>query len=150
MAKAYDVPADILINKLSEILKGEDIAAPSWVPFVKTGAHAEKPPQKNDWWYTRCASLVRKIYLHGPVGVKDLRGLYGGAKAVGYGGAHHRDSGGAIIRTAIHNLEKLGYLDKVEGKGRTVSHEGMKKIDRVSTEILNELIAKNPSLKKYS
>ncbi|TLX67850.1 MAG: 30S ribosomal protein S19e [Thaumarchaeota archaeon] len=150
MAKAYDVPADILINKLSEILKGEDIAAPSWVPFVKTGAHAEKPPQKNDWWYTRCASLLRKIYLHGPVGVKDLRGLYGGAKAVGYGGAHHRDSGGAIIRTAIHNLEKLGYLDKVEGKGRTVSHEGMKKIDRVSTEILNELIAKNPSLKKYS
>jgi small subunit ribosomal protein S19e len=150
MAKAYDVPADILINKLSEILKGEDIAIPSWVPFVKTGAHAEKPPQKNDWWYTRCASLLRKIYLHGPVGVKDLRGLYGGAKAVGYGGAHHRDSGGAIIRTAIHNLEKLGYLDKVEGKGRTVSHEGMKKIDRVSTEILNELIAKNPSLKKYS
>jgi small subunit ribosomal protein S19e len=150
MAKAYDVPADILINKLSEILKGEDIAVPSWVPFVKTGAHAEKPPQKNDWWYTRCASLLRKIYLHGPVGVKDLRGMYGGAKAVGYGGAHHRDSGGAIIRTAIHNLEKLGYLDKVEGKGRTVSHEGMKKIDRLSTEILNELIAKNPSLKKYS
>ena len=150
MAKAYDVPADILINKLSEILKGEDITAPSWAPFVKTGAHAEKPPQKNDWWYTRCASLLRKIYLHGPVGVKDLRGMYGGAKAVGYGGAHHRDSGGAIIRTAIHNLEKLGYLDKVEGKGRTVSHEGMKKIDRASTEILNELIAKNPSLKKYS
>lgn len=150
MAKAYDVPADVLINKLSEILKGEDIAIPTWVPFVKTGAHAEKPPQKNDWWYTRCASLLRKIYLHGPVGVKDLRGMYGGSKAVGYGGAHHRDSGGAIIRTAIHNLEKLGYLDKVEGKGRTVSHEGMKKIDRVSTEILTELIAKNPSLKKYS
>ena len=150
MAKAYDVPADVLINKLSEILKGEDIAIPTWVPFVKTGAHAEKPPQKDDWWYTRCASLLRKIYLHGPVGVKDLRGMYGGAKAVGYGGAHHRDSGGAIIRTAIHNLEKLGYLDKVEGKGRTVSHAGMKKIDRVSTEILNELITKNPSLKKYS
>jgi small subunit ribosomal protein S19e len=150
MAKAYDVPADVLINKLSEILKGEDISIPTWVPFVKTGAHAEKPPQKNDWWYTRCASLLRKIYLHGPVGVKDLRGMYGGAKAVGYGGAHHRDAGGAIIRTAIHNLEKLGYLDKVEGKGRTVSHEGMKKIDRVSTEILTELITKNPSLKKYS
>jgi small subunit ribosomal protein S19e len=150
MAKAYDVPADVLINKLSEILKGEDIAIPSWVPFVKTGAHAEKPPQKNDWWYTRCASLLRKIYLHGPIGVTDLRGMYGGAKAVGYGGAHHRDSGGAIIRTAIHNLEKLGYLDKVEGKGRTVSHQGMKKIDRVSTEILNELITRNPNLKKYS
>ena len=150
MAKAYDVPADILIHKLSEILKSEQIPIPSWIPFVKTGSHADKPPQKNDWWYTRCASLLRKIYLHGPVGVKDLRGMYGGAIAVGYGGNHHRDAGGAIIRTAIHSLEKLGYIDKVEGKGRTVSHGGMKKIDRLSTEILNELVTKNSSLKKYS
>jgi len=30
MAKVYDVPADILINRLSEILKKEDIPAPDW------------------------------------------------------------------------------------------------------------------------
>jgi small subunit ribosomal protein S19e len=76
--------------------------------------------------------------------------IYGSTKPVGYGGAHHKDAGGAIIRTAVHSLEKLGYLDKVEGKGRTISHEGMKKLDRLSTEILNELISKNPNLKKYS
>ena len=46
MAKVYDVPADVLINKLSEILKNEEISTPSWIPFVKTGAHADKPPQK--------------------------------------------------------------------------------------------------------
>lgn len=150
MAKIYDVPADVLITKLSEILKNENISTPNWIPFVKTGPHADRPPQKNDWWYTRCASLLRKIYLHGPIGVKDLRGMYGGAKRVGYGGNHHRDAGGAIIRNAIHNLEKLGYIDKVEGKGRTISHQGMKKIDRLATEILNELVIKNPNLKKYS
>ena len=150
MAKAYDVPADLLINRLSETLKGEEVTTPNWIPFVKTGARAVRPPHQSDWYYTRCASLLRKIYLHGPIGVQDLRTMYGGTKAVGYGGAHHRDAGGAIIRTAIHNLEKLGYLDKVEGKGRTISHEGMKKIDRISTEILNELVVKNPELKKYS
>ena len=150
MAKAYDVPADLLINRLSEILKNEEIITPSWIPFVKTGSHAVRPPQQSDWYYTRCASLLRKIYLHGPIGLGDLRSMYGGTKPVGYGGAHHRDAGGAIIRTAVHNLEKLGYLDKVEGKGRTISHEGMKKIDRISTEILHELVIKNPSLKKYS
>lgn len=150
MAKAYDVPADLLINKLSENLKKEEITQPSWIPFVKTGSHAKRPPQQNDWYYTRCASLLRKIYLHGPIGLRDLRAMYGSTKAVGYGGKHHRDAGGAIIRTAVHNLEKLGYLDKAEGKGRTISHEGMKKIDRVSTEILHELVIKNPNLKKYS
>jgi len=150
MAKAYDVPADLLIGKLSEILKKEEIVQPTWIPFVKTGSHAQRPPQQGDWYFTRCASLLRKIYLHGPIGLRDLRTMYGGTKPVGYGGAHHRDAGGAIIRTAVHTLEKLGYLDKVQGKGRTISHEGMKKLDRISTEILNELIIKNPNLKKYS
>ena len=35
MAKVYDVPADLLISKLADILKNEDIPAPSWAPFVK-------------------------------------------------------------------------------------------------------------------
>ena len=69
MAKIYDVPADQLVLKLAETLKSEDIPAPEWAPFVKTGVHANKPPQKSDWWYTRCASLLRKIYVHGPMGI---------------------------------------------------------------------------------
>ena len=53
MAKVYDIPADMLIKKLTEILKSEDINPPTWISFVKTGVHADKPPQKVDWWYTR-------------------------------------------------------------------------------------------------
>ena len=30
MAKVYDVPADVLIERLANILKNEDIPAPSW------------------------------------------------------------------------------------------------------------------------
>ncbi len=50
MAKVYDVPPDELISRLTEILKTEDIPAPAWTVFVKTGATADKPPQKSDWW----------------------------------------------------------------------------------------------------
>ena len=149
MAKVYDVPADVMIGKLAEILKNEDIPAPSWIPFVKTGAHADKPPQNRDWWHTRCASIMRKIYLHGPIGINELRNDYGGGKPSGYGAAHHKDAGGAIIRNAIHGLEKLGYVDKVEKKGRIISKQGMQKLDRLATEILNELIVENPQLKVY-
>ena len=149
MAKVYDVPSDVLIGKLAEILKNEDIPAPSWIPFVKTGAHADKPPQDREWWHTRCASIMRKIYLHGPIGINELRKDYGGGKPHGYGAAHHRDAGGAIIRNAIHGLEKLGYVEKVEKKGRVISKQGMQKLDRLATEILNELIVENPQLKVY-
>ena len=150
MAKVHDVPADVLLRKLTDILKNEDIPAPSWTPFVKTGSHADRPPHEKDWWHIRCASILRKIYLHGPIGINDLRKEFGGGKPVGYGAAHHRDAGGAIIRNAIHGLEKLGYVEKVEKKGRVVTKQGMQKLDRLATEILKELATENQHLKVYS
>ena len=150
MAKVYDVPADVLLRKLTDILKNEDIPAPSWASFVKTGSHADRPPHEKDWWHIRCASILRKIYLHGPIGINDLRKEFGGGKPVGYGAAHHRDAGGAIIRNAIHGLEKLGYVEKVEKKGRIVTKQGMQKLDRLATEILKELTTENQHLKVYS
>ena len=58
MVKAYDVPADLLIERLAEILKKDSkIEPPKWVSFVKTGSHAERVPEDKDWWYVRCASL---------------------------------------------------------------------------------------------
>ena len=149
MAKVYDVPADILVNRLSEILKKENITIPEWTPFVKTGTHADKPPQNSDWWYVRCASILRKIYLHGPVSVNDLRSMYGGGRPVGYGAAHHKDASGAIIRNAIHALDKLGLVQNIEKKGRILSKQGTQKLDRLATEILSELIAKKPHLSIY-
>lgn len=150
MAKVNDVPSDVLIGRLATMLKNEDIPAPSWIPFVKTGAHADKPPQDREWWYARCASLMRKIYLNGPIGINELRNVYGGGRPSGYGAAHHKDASGAIIRNAIQGLEKLGYVEKIEKKGRVVSKQGMQKLDRLATEILKELIVENPQLKIYT
>ncbi len=150
MAKVNDVPADKLIQKLTEILKSEDINPPQWASFVKTGVHAEKPPQQIDWWHIRCASILRKIYLNGPISIADMRSIYGGGKAHGYGIASHRNAGGAIIRNAVHGLEKLGYVEMVEKKGRIVTKQGMQKLDKLATEILKELIQKEPKLKIYS
>jgi len=149
MAKVYDVPADILINRLSEILKNEDIPAPDWAPFVKTGTHADKPPQNSGWWYVRCASILRKMYLHGPVSVNELRSMYGGGRPVGYGAAHHKDASGAIIRNAIHGLEKLGLVVNIEKKGRMLTKQGTKKLDVLATEILKEMITEEPRLSIY-
>jgi len=149
MAKVYDVPADIFISRLTQILKNEDIPVPDWASFVKTGSHAEKPPQNSEWWHVRCASILRKIYLHSPASIKELRSMYGGGRPVGYGAAHHKDASGAIIRNAIHGLEKLGLVTKIEKKGRMLTKQGMQKLDRLATEILSELIAKEPSLKIY-
>ena len=150
MAKAYDIPADELIMKLAEQLKKDKrIESPGWAAFVKTGAHVEKIPHNKDWWYTRCASLLRKVYIHGPIGISDLKSEYGGRKQIGYKLSHHKDAGGAIIRKALQQLEVAGYIVK-KNKGRLVSEEGMKRIDRVATELYKEIIKTSQEMQRYA
>ena len=150
MAKAYDVSAHDLIIKLAEQLKKEKkIEAPEWGAFVKTGTHVEKIPENKDWWYTRCASILRKVYVHGPVSISDLKSEYGGRKRIGYNLDHHKDAGGAIIRKALQQLEYAGYITKKK-EGRLITEEGMKKVDRVATEIYKEIIKTVPGLERYA
>ena len=100
MVNAYDVPAEKLIGSLAAEMKNVQGLAPAeWAPIVKTGSHAERPPAQADWWYVRAASLMRKLYVHGPVGQTELESAYGGTKALAYFPKHHRDAGGSIIRT---------------------------------------------------
>jgi small subunit ribosomal protein S19e len=150
MAKVFDVPADDLILRLSDQLKKDKkINPPEWASYVKTGPHVEKIPQNRDWWYTRCASLVRKVYLHGPIGISDLKSYYGGRKRIGYNLDHHKDAGGAIIRNALQQLEASGYVEK-KGNGRSISSEGMKRVDRLATEIFKDISKLNKNLERYA
>jgi len=151
MVKAYDIPADLFIEKLVEQLKKDSkIEPPSWTQYVKTGSHAERLPQDKDWWYVRCASLLRRVYIHGPIGLSDLKSMYGGRKKLGYSLAHHRDAGGSIIRKALQQLESAGYIAKVDGKGRVLTQEGMKKLDSLGKQIHKELVKISPELKRYA
>ena len=150
MEKSYDVPAEELIEKMTEQIKKEKkIQPPDWAAFVKTGVHAERIPQNKDWWYTRCASLIRKVYIHGPIGVSELRSEYGGRKQIGYNLSHHRNAGGAIIRKALQQLQQAGYIVN-KRKGRLISEEGMKKVDRIATELYDEIVKNSPGLQRYA
>jgi len=144
----YDVPANRLIEKLADHLKRvSQVQPPVWAAYVKTGSQAERPPQSKDWWYFRAASVLRKLYLHGPIGVSDLRTEYGGLIAVGYTLAHHRDAGSSNIRKIIAQLQAAGFLQKTT-KGRVVSAEGRRLLDKLSTEIFKEMAKENKELGK--
>jgi small subunit ribosomal protein S19e len=151
MTTAYDVPADVLIGKLSGYIKEniKEVTAPEWAAHVKTGSHVERVPQVPDWWYVRTASLLRKLYMNGPVGVQRLRKEYGGRKRKGDAPAHHRKAGGNIIRTSLQQLEKAGLVDKVDKSGRVVSKKGRSLLDAMSTQIKKDLDREKPELKAY-
>ncbi|KPV61829.1 MAG: 30S ribosomal protein S19e [Candidatus Bathyarchaeota archaeon BA1] len=151
MPTPYDVPASVLIERLARYLKDnvDKIIPPAWSHFVKTGSHAAKPPQDPDWWFTRCASLLRKIYMRGQIGVERLRSEYGGRTDRGTRPGHARMGGGSIVRKALQQLEAAGLVETLGKRGRVVTKEGRRLLDRLATEIKGDLEERHPELEKY-
>lgn len=151
MPTPYDVPANLLIQRLAHFLKDEvdQITPPAWASVVKTSSHVERPPQNTDWWFTRCASVLRKVYVKGPIGIQRLRAEYGGRKDRGVRPEHARKGSGAIIRIALQQLEEAKLVKSRGNRGRIVTKQGRSLLDRLSTEIKKELEQQLPGLKKY-
>ncbi|MDP8003174.1 MAG: 30S ribosomal protein S19e [Caldisphaera sp.] len=143
MVTVREVPADKLITKLAEKLKEiQKIEPPAWAPYVKTGIFNEKPPVNTDWWYTRTASILRKISLaEEPLGIGTLKTIYGGKKRNGTRPPYFIKGSGSIIRKALQQLEQAGLVTTIPGKGRKLTGKGQSLIDEVSKEVLKELTA---------
>ncbi len=133
MPTPYDVPSNILIQRLAHYLKDE----------------MDQINQYPDWWYTRCASILRKVYVKGPIGIQSLRAEYGGRKDRGVRPEHARKGSGTIIRKALQQLEEAKLVKSSGNRGRVVTKKGRSILDRLSTEIKKELEKQIPELKKY-
>ena len=150
MTTAFDVPAENLINALTKKLQKEkDVQPPEWGEFVRTGISRENPPENRDWWYVRCASILRKIYINNNIGIERLRSEYGGKSNRGSKPYKARGGSGSILRNALNQLEKAGYVSKLRGKGRVLTPKGRSFLDNTAFEVKKELIVNHPELKKY-
>jgi len=151
MATLYDVPAEDLLEALAEELDGR-IEEPDWVEFTKTSVDRELPPQQEDFWQVRTASLLRKVAIRGPVGVERLATEYGGSKSgttrYRVSGNEHTGGSRKIIRTALQQLEDEGLVETAKGEGRRVTDEGQSLLDTVASETLEDL--DRPELQKYA
>src|SRR5688572_28206888 len=148
MTTVYDVPADPLIREVASKLKQEQaIAPPAWAPFVTTGIHAEKPPVEKDWWHTRAAAVLRKVYVLGPVGTERLRAEFGGPRDRGAKPNRAKKGSGSGVRESLQQLEAAGLVQSVKGEGRVVSAKGRSLLDNSAHTVRNTL--QIPGLEKY-
>ena len=150
MATAFDVPADLLIERAAtEFKAGGKVTPPAWAPFARTGVHTENAPRQPDWWYRRLAAGLRKTYALGPIGTQRLAAEFGGKRDDGSAPYHPRSGSRSITRECLQQLETLGLVAKAEAKGRRVTPAGRKMLDNLAHQILVEMAAKNPELTKY-
>ena len=135
MTTVYDVPIQELVEKTAQELKKIGIISmPEWAKFVKTGTQCQRPPENEDWWHYRCASLLKTIYKDGPVGIERLRTKYGGRKDRGSQPEKFRKAGGKIIRVCLNQLEAAGFVQK-DKKGRVISAKGTSFLDNIAHKI---------------
>jgi small subunit ribosomal protein S19e len=152
MTTIYDVPSQRAINEIAEELKKyEEVKPPTWANYVKTSAHKERAPYEpaEVWWYQRCASLLRKIYMNGPIGINRLKNMYGGRKNRGAKPFRYMKGSGSIIRKALQQLENAGLLEVRDKKGRVLSNTAVSVLDRIAHQIKLDLQKEIVDLKKY-
>lgn len=100
--------------------------------------HKERPPAREDWWYVRAASILRKLYKQGPIGVAKLRKYYGGRKNRGHKPDKSFIGSGNIIRKILQQLEILELAAKVDvkgHKGRIITPKGKSFLDKLAIQI---------------
>lgn len=147
MVNFKDIPPEMLIREISNRLSKE-IQEPKWTKDVKTGQHKERGPYEANWYYIRVASILRKIAVNSPIGIERLAAEYGGKVDRG-SKAHHAGKGSRkVIRSAVQDLEKLGYILKSK-KGRSISSMGAKMLNSAALTASAGLKEKVPAIEKY-
>lgn len=150
MTTAYDVPAYELIKNTAEKLEKEDaIKMPEQNTYAKTSVARENIPDDPKWWYVRCASILRKIYIKNGIGVEELKEEYGGKRNRGSKPSHARGGSGTIVRRCVQQLEQVGYVTKIKGKGRIITPKGKKFMDNTAYEVKSQVVSSYPGLEKY-
>ncbi|MGC8496198.1 MAG: 30S ribosomal protein S19e [Candidatus Micrarchaeia archaeon] len=137
MSNIYDVKASELVKVAAEKLKPL-VKKPDYVDYVKSGAGRERPPQDPDFWYIRTASILRQVYLNGPVGVSRLSTRYGKRQEHVVHKKHYIRAGGSIISDAFKELERIGFVKKAKN-GRVITPKGQAFLDGISKELSNEV-----------
>jgi small subunit ribosomal protein S19e len=151
MTTLYDVPADALIDALADELD-DQIDEPQWAKFAKTGVDRELPPEQEDFFAVRAASLLRKVATNGPIGIERLSTQYGGSKD---GSNRYRvspskraDGSRNVIRTILQDLEEADLVETADGEGRRITAAGQSLLDETAGDVLEDL--DRPELERYA
>lgn len=139
----------------AHLKKSGKVELPKWVDLVKTGTFQELAPYDQDWFFVRAASIARKIYLRGGIGIGRLKRMYGGSKRNAPSASHFATGSGSVARHAVHALEKLGVIEKDKNgyvlslqfticlpvliplsfSGRKITSAGQRDLDRIARSV---------------
>ncbi|MEM0139713.1 MAG: 30S ribosomal protein S19e [Ferroplasma sp.] len=148
MVNVNEVPADLLLNKLASEFKEKNVEIPDWTHYLKDGIGREKAWEEEDWYYTRLASVMRKISLKNNIGIARMSQEYGSRQDRGTKKYHPVQGSRYIVRNVFHTLESMGYVKK-DKTGRSLTPAGQSVLDIAAKNVMKELSEKDKVFEKY-
>ena len=135
----YDVyPNDLIVAVAEKLKKIPGVTPPDASQFWKTASFKEKAPiDQENFWYIRCASLLRKLFVNQVIGINKLRKEYGGRDKNHVHKKHKKPGSGAIIRRCLQQLQGVNLVKTTE-KGRSLTPAGVSLLDKTALEIYKE------------
>lgn len=134
----HEIDAEVFIKTLASRLKEmPEFFMPDWAKFVKTGVAKARPPEDDDWWHVRAASILRQLYVKGVIGVERLRTKYGSRKKRGMKPEKFFKASGKIIRTILQQATKAGLVEHIKEKriGRRLTKKGKEWLESIALEL---------------
>ncbi|EPY29798.1 small subunit ribosomal protein S19e [Angomonas deanei] len=110
---------------------------PNCTEIVKTSHGRERAPQNPDWYYIRCAAVLRAIYLRPGEGYGGLSKRFGNKKNNGSCPEHTVRSARGLLHWSCKSLSKLGLLEKglSDQGGHRVTKQGRKVADALAFQV---------------
>jgi small subunit ribosomal protein S19e len=132
-----DVDQDKIVQGVALFLKKSGkLKVPDNFDIVKTSKAKELGPTSIDWFYVRCASILRRMYHNSPIGVGGVKKIYGTRKRNGVLPSHYCRADGAVARRALQALEHIKLIEKHANGGRKLSAQGQRDLDRIASQIV--------------
>ncbi|KAK9996181.1 hypothetical protein SO802_020867 [Lithocarpus litseifolius] len=128
-------PHEFVKAYAAHLKRSGHVELPEWTDLVKTATFKELAPYDPDWYYIRAASMARKIYLRGGLGVGAFRRIYGGSKRNGSRPPHFCKSSGAIARHILKQLQNMNIVEIDTKGGRKITSIGQRDLDQVAGRI---------------
>merc|ERR1712127_1436 len=126
--------SDFVVAFAAFLKKSGKMSVPKWSDYTKTACHKQLAPANDDWFYIRTAAVARQLYIKGTVGTGRMATIYGGSANRGFRPSHTRKGNGHIARLAFQQLEAMKLVEKAD-KGRKLSKDGQRDMDRVAAQI---------------
>ncbi|KAI8122873.1 40S ribosomal protein S19a [Lucilia cuprina] len=89
------------------------LKVPDQMDIIKTAKYKELAPYDPDWFYIRCASILRHLYHRSPAGVGSITKIY-----------------------ALQALEHARLIEKHPDGGRKLTPIGQRDLDRIANQIV--------------